>query len=55
MIVPNDVPHVEAGGKAVGKTGIGIAEFSHLGLEFPVGDDLEVGQGNFFCWGIAVG
>jgi len=33
-----------------------------LGLEFPVGhtcgiavDDPEVGRGNFFCWGIAVG
>ena len=26
-IVPNDVPHVEAGGKAVGKTSVGVAKF----------------------------
>ena len=46
----------------MGKTGIGVSKFRHLGLEFPVGhtcgiavDDAEVGLGNFFCWGIAVG
>jgi hypothetical protein len=62
LIVPHDIPHVEAGSKAVGKTGIGVSEFRHLGLEFPVGhtcgiavDDAEVGRGNFFCWEIAVG
>ncbi len=62
MIVPHDIPHVEAGGETMGKTGVGVSEFRHLGLEFPVGhtcgiavDDAEVGLGNFFCWGIAVG
>ncbi len=62
MVVPHDIPHVEAVGKAVDKTGIGVSKFRHLGLEFSVGhtcgiavDDVEVGWGNFFCWGIAVG
>ena len=62
LIVPHDIPHVEAGGETVGKTGVGVSELQHLGLEFPVGhtcgiavDDAEVGRGNFFCWGIAVG
>ena len=60
-IVPRDIPHVEADGKTVGKTGVGVAKLRHLGLEFPVGhtcsitvDDAEIGWGNFFCWGITI-
>ncbi len=62
MIVSHDILHVEAGGKTVGKAGVGVVKLQHLGLDFPVGhtcgiavDDVEVVRINFVDWGITVG
>ena len=42
LIVPHAIPHVEAEGKTMGKTGVGVAEFRHLDLEFPVGHTCSI-------------
>jgi hypothetical protein len=62
VIVPQDIAHVEARGKAMGKTGISMAELQHLALELFFGhsggvavDDAKVGRWDFLGGGVAVG
>ncbi len=61
-IVPQDIAHVEAKSKAMGKTSVSVAELRHLALELFVGhsssvpvDDAKVGCWDFLGRGVAVG